>query len=96
MPVNGHNTYVSNTNYEWILNDTYPIGPGRLQELYLYHVPTKRRISLGKFHEPERFKSEWRCDLHPRSDQQGKRVFFDSTHRGKRQMYMIDIEKVIG
>jgi hypothetical protein len=96
MPVNGHNTYIPNTNYEWILNDTYPLGPERMQELYLYHVPTKRRISLGKFHEPEKFYSEWRCDLHPRSDQQGKRVFFDSTHSGKRQMYMIDIEKVVG
>lgn len=96
MPVNGHNTYIPNTNYEWILNDTYPLGPERLQELYLYHVPTKRRVSLGKFHEPERFKGEWRCDLHPRSDQQGKRVFFDSTHGGKRQMYMIDIEEVVG
>lgn len=95
MPENGHNTYIPNTNYEWILNDTYPMGPERLQELYLYHVPTKRRVSLGKFHEPEKFYSEWRCDLHPRSDQQGNRVFFDSTHSGKRQMYMIDIKKII-
>ena len=95
MPLNGHNTYIPNTNYEWILNDTYPLGPNRLQELYLYHVPTKRRVDLGKFHEPQRFNGEWRCDLHPRSDQQGKRVFFDSTHSGKRQMYMINIDQVV-
>ncbi len=96
MTHNGHNTYVPNTNYEWILNDTYPLGDERLQELYLYHIPTRKKVSLGKFHEPENFSGEWRCDLHPRCDQQGKRVFFDSTHNGdKRQMYMIDIENII-
>jgi hypothetical protein len=98
MVENGHNTYVPNTNNEWILNDTYPYQhqEGK-QTLYLYHLPTKRKVILGEFFEPEQYKNEWRCDLHPRCDQQGKRVFFDSTHSGdKRQMYMIDIEKIIG
>lgn len=96
MPVNGHNTYVPNTNQEWILNDTYPSKEDRLQTLYLYHVPTRRKVVLGRFFEPEKFTGEWRCDLHPRCDQQGKRVFFDSTHEGgKRQMYMIDIGGVV-
>jgi len=96
MPSNGHNTYVPGTNYEWILNDTYPKGKERLQELYLYHVPSKRKVILGSFHEPKEFKGEWRCDLHPRCDQQGKRVFFDSTHvGGKRQMFSINIEKIV-
>ena len=66
MRVNGHNTYVPNTDYEWILNDTYPQGEERMQELYLYHVPSKRKVILGRFHEPEKFSGEWRCDLHPR------------------------------
>ncbi len=48
MPVNGHNTYVPNTNYEWILNDTYPQGDGRMQTLYLYHIPTKRKVIFRK------------------------------------------------
>ncbi len=96
MPYNGHNTYVPNTNNEWILNDTYPLGEERLQHLYLFHVPTKKRVDLGSFHQPPKFYSEWRCDLHPRCDQQGKRVFFDSTHNDdQRQMYMIDIEKIV-
>ena len=97
MTRNGHNTYVPNTNYEWILNDTYPVGDERLQELYLFHIPSNRKVTLGKFHEPSKFKGEWRCDLHPRCDQQGKRVFFDSTHEGdSRQMYMIDISEIVG
>ena len=95
MVTNGHITYVPHTNCEWILNDTYPQGEERLQELYLFHVPTSRKITLGKFYEPKEFSGEWRCDLHPRCDQQGKRVFFDSTHEGgKRQVYMIDISEV--
>lgn len=96
MPVNGHNTYVPNTNNQWILNDTYPQGSERLQTLYLYHVPTKRKVILGRFHQPGEFRGEWRCDLHPRCDPAGQRVFFDSTHNGHRQMYMIDIRDIVG
>ncbi len=97
MVVNGHNTYVPNTNHEWVLNDTYPQGDERLQELYLYHVPTGRKVSLGKFHEPTAYSGEWRCDLHPRSSQNGKFVIFDSTHGGDgRQMYMVDISGIVG
>ena len=96
MTVNGHNTYVPNTNDEWILNDTYPQGKERMQELYLYHVPSQRKVILGKFHEPEKFSGEWRCDLHPRTNPQGTKVYFDSTHEGgKRQMYEVDIESVV-
>lgn len=96
MSVNGHNTYVPNTNNEWILNDTYPEGEERLQTLYLYHVPTKRKVILGRFHEPEKFSGEWRCDLHPRTNPSGTTVYFDSTHEGgKRQMYQVDIQDIL-
>ncbi len=96
MTVNGHNTYVPNTNNEWILNDTYPDGEERMQELYLYHVPSERKVILGQFHEPEKFSGEWRCDLHPRCNPQGTKVYFDSTHKGgKRQMYEVDIQDIL-
>ena len=96
MPENGHNTFVPGTDYEWVLNDTYPVGEDRMQQLYLYHLPTSTRVDLGGYHEPAMFRGEYRCDLHPRSDPQGQRVFFDSTHKGgKRQMYMIDIRSVV-
>ena len=97
MTRNGHNTYVPGTNAEWILNDTYPVGKERLQELYLFHVPTGKKVTLGKFHEPSKFTGEWRCDLHPRCNQDGTRVFFDSTHEGgRRQMYAVEIGDVVG
>lgn len=96
MTVNGHNTYVPHTNSEWILNDTYPDKADRLQTLYLYHVPTNRKVILGKFYEPPQFRGEWRCDLHPRISRDGRRVFFDSTHEGdKRQLYSIDISSIV-
>jgi hypothetical protein len=96
MPNNGHNTYVPGTNYDWILNDTYPQGENQIQELYLYHQPSKKRVDLGNFHEPNSFKGEWRCDLHPRCTPDGKYVIFDSTHEGNlRQMYMVKIEDII-
>lgn len=96
MTRNGHNTYVPKTNNEWILNDTYPQGEHREQELYLYHVPSQRKVILGRFHEPKKFTGEWRCDLHPRCNQQGTKVYFDSTHKGgRRQIYEIDIKGII-
>lgn len=95
MTVNGHNTFVPNTNNEWILNDTYP-NQNRLQTLYLYHEPTNRKVNLGKFYEPPIYNGEWRCDLHPRNSRDGKFIIFDSTHGGDgRQMYMVNIEEVV-
>ncbi|WP_235940977.1 twin-arginine translocation signal domain-containing protein [Cyclobacterium roseum] len=95
MDRNGHNTYVPHTNEEWVLNDTYP-DKERMITLYLYHIPSNKKVILGKFHSPERFVGEWRCDLHPRCDQQGRRVFFDSTHEGSRQMYYLNISDIVG
>ena len=92
----GHNTYVPHTDNAWILNDTYPAGPEREQELYLFHTPTNRKVTLGRFHEPPKFRGEFRCDLHPRCDQQGDRVFFDSTHaHNKRQIYSVEIGHIV-
>jgi len=96
MTLNGHNTYVPGTNNEWILNDTYPQGEERLQEMYLFHVPTGRKIILGKFYSPPEYKGEWRCDLNQKCTRDGKKVLFDSTHEGNgRQVYMMDISKII-
>lgn len=95
MPKNGHNTYVPNTNNEWVLNDTYP-DEKRLQNPYLYHVPTDRRIPLGHFYSPAFYTGEWRCDTHPRSSRSGKLVCIDSPHSSGRQLYLIDVSPIIG
>jgi hypothetical protein len=95
MPKNGHNTYVPNTNDEWVLNDTYP-DEKRLQNPYLYHVPTDRRVPLGHFYSPAFYTGEWRCDTHPRSSRSGKLVCIDSPHSSGRQLYLIDVSQIIG
>ncbi len=66
MTENGHQTYLPGTDNEWILNDTYPDKQNRKQTLYLYHVPTGKKVILGQFFEPPEIQGEWRCDLHPR------------------------------
>lgn len=95
MTLNGHNTYLTDT--DWILNDCYPQGDRREQTLYLYHVPTDRRIDLGSFDSPSEYTGELRCDLHPRSSRNGKLVTIDSTHGGNgRQLYLVDVSEVVG
>jgi hypothetical protein len=93
MTVNGHCTYLPGN--EWILNDTYPDSE-RLQHLYLYHVATGQRISLGDFLAPEPYRGEWRCDLHPRSSPDGHTVVIDSAHGGNgRQLYLIEVGEIV-
>jgi len=93
MTVNGHNTYLR--DYRWILNDTYP-DKDRLQHPYLYDTRTAIRYPLGHFLSPPDYKGEWRCDTHPRSSPDGRKVVIDSTHTGGRQMYLIDIGGIVG
>ena len=94
---NGHQSYIPGTNLEWIVTDTYPMGTPRQQHLYLYHVPTKRIVPIGHFDSPPEYGGEWRCDTHPRVSRDGTKVVFDSPCGGNgRQMYLIDIDSVIG
>ena len=98
MPVNGHNTYLAiGDGREWILNDTYPQGKNRQQSPYLYHVPTGARHDIGHFHLPPEYTGEWRCDTHPRSSNDGRKVVIDSPHGGEgRQLWLLDISEIVG
>ena len=96
MTANGHLTYLPHSKNEWILNDTYPQGDAREQIPYVYHIPTRRKIELGRFHSPPEYSGEWRCDTHPRYSHSGRMVCIDSPHEGNgRQMYVIDIRDLI-
>ncbi len=97
MTENGHNTYVPQTDNEWILNDTYPDRKTREQTPYLFHVPSGRKVVLGNFRSPPEYSGEWRCDTHPRSSNDGKTVAIDSPHTGEgRQVHLIDVSDIIG
>ncbi|HRW08367.1 MAG TPA: hypothetical protein P5121_24860 [Caldilineaceae bacterium] len=93
MTLNGHCTYLPGN--EWILNDCYGgQTTGRMQELYLYHVPTGQRRELGAYHTPAGYDGEWRCDLHPRFSPDSRLVTIDSPHGGNgRQMYLVRIQE---
>jgi len=87
---NGHQSYLPDK--QWLVTDTYPKGKDRLQCLYLYHLPTRRAMPLGRFAQPKEYSGEWRCDLHPRLSPDARRACIDSVHGGDgRQMYLVDI-----
>jgi len=94
MTQNGHCSYLPGK--QWILGDTYPQGSRRLQNPYLYHVVTGRRVPLGHFHLPPEYRGEWRCDTHPRFSPDGRSVVIDSPHTGEgRQLHLIDISRIV-
>jgi len=93
MPVDGHNTYVPQ-HPGWILCDAYP-NKKREQVPYLYHEPTDQRIDLGAFYSPPPYQGEWRCDTHPRASRDGRSVVIDSPHGHGRQLYLLDISKIV-
>ncbi|MCG6188554.1 hypothetical protein [Maribellus maritimus] len=95
---NGHITL--HKSGDWILTDTYNIN-GFIY-LYMYHIPTKKFVPLGKLayklggylypYNP----GVLRVDLHPRFTPDGKQVAIDSSHEGfGRQMYLIDISPIV-
>jgi Tol biopolymer transport system component len=73
-----------------ILFDTYP-DKSRMKHLFIYNVETANLNELGEFYESFDYYGETRCDLHPRFSFDGKKVFFDSVHEGKRNLYMMNI-----
>ncbi len=89
MTVDGHVSYLPNTNFEWLLNDTYP-NKERLQTPFLFELKTERKILLGSFYSDKKYAGEWRCDLHPRASRDGRKILIDSVHEDGRQIYMIE------
>ena len=79
-----------------MLNDNYAQPNGNRDQVpYLYHLPTDRRLDLGRFPAGTSYVGEWRCDLHPRASNDGNFVCIDSTHGGNgRQMYLLDLRPV--
>ena len=93
MTRNGHNTYLPGN--EWILNDTYP-DSARMQEVYLFHIATGKRVPLGSFFLPPEYHGEWRCDTHPRFSPDGNSVVIDCPVGAQgRQLVLLDISSIV-
>ena len=63
-----------------------------MKNLFIYNNDTLKLNKLGEFLESFNFYNETRCDLHPRFSFDGKKIFFDSVHSGKRQLYMMELD----
>ena len=73
----------------WLVTDTYP-DKSRMSKIHLYDMNKDKIIRLGKFHQPFKYKKEMRIDLHPKWSWDGKKIFFESGHNGRRQLYSIE------
>lgn len=66
--------------------DSYPNRKG-VQSLYLFDLQLNELTKLGDFHHPINFFGSSRCDLHPRFNYKGDKIFIDSVFSGKRSLY---------
>lgn len=84
----GHPMFDSNKTS--FINDTYPNAEGK-QELMLIKINNDVKVSLGWFDVPKKFQdNDLKCDLHPRWNRDCTKICVDSSHSGKRQVYIID------
>ncbi len=90
---NGHMTY--SPNGRWILSDTYPDDQTHERILFLYDTETGRRHDIGSFYADPDLGKINRCDLHPRWNRAGTQVCIDSVHEHQRQMYVLDVSRVV-
>jgi hypothetical protein len=78
-----------------LIVDTYP-DITRRQRLLLCAPDGSLIEDIGHFYSPRKFSGNAKCDLHPRWDHRGKRICIDSAHRGRRSMYIINLDSPPG
>ena len=89
----GHCTF--SPDRHWILTDTYPNAES-YRTLILYRIADGKRFDLGDFYSQPHLKGPFRCDLHPRFNRNGTAVCIDSSHEGGRQVYILDVNEIVG
>jgi len=92
LTCDGHCSY--SPDGKWILTDTYP-DRERMRTLLLYRPSDGHRVDIGRFFSPEEVGGEIRCDLHPRWSRDGRKVCIDSVHEGHRQIYVMDVSRIV-
>lgn len=93
LVVDGHMSYPPGGT--WFVTDTYPRGPERKRQLFLFNEKTEEVVDLGGYYADAKYDGFFRTDLHPRWSRDGRLITFDSIHEGPRQTYMIDVSDVV-
>lgn len=88
----GHCSY--SPDRQWILYDSYPDSEG-YRHLYLYNVAQNKGLTLASLYSPEVITTDIRCDLHPRWNNAGTAISFDSTHENHRYIYTANLADVM-
>lgn len=97
----GHCTWDDSGRF--MLTDTYADNE-KLRNLYILDYHTNQLYRLGRFYtfpfKDLHMEKKWtepgiQCDLHPKWSFDQKHIYFDSVYEGKRQLYRINIEKII-
>lgn len=70
--------------------DTYP-NRQQFKSLFLMDTQSNELSKVLELYEPFKFFGYTRCDLHPRWSKDGKSIFIDSTHTGKRHVYYLNL-----
>lgn len=89
--VDNHMSY--SPDRKLMLTDSYP-DEKLMQSLTLVDVDKKFGVEMGRFYSITRPIIDLRCDLHPRWNQDGSMISFDSTHEGQHAVYVMDIDQV--
>ncbi len=76
-----------------ILTDCYPDAQ-RMQPIRIFSTGSDICVELGRFYSMPSSVTDLRCDLHPRWNRDGSMLSFDSTHEGRRGVYVIDLEEM--
>lgn len=79
---------------KYMVCDSYPDHTCK-SKLYLVNLENQKIITLGKFHSYYQYQGTVRCDLHPRFNADGTSVTFDSVCDGKRNIYLLDFNKLV-
>lgn len=87
----GHPTVI---NDKFIVTDSYPDYTCKSKLLFI-DLKNKKVTIIGRFYSPKKYQDDYRCDLHPRKDKDENYITIDSVCNGVRNIYHIDINKII-
>jgi len=93
LNLDGHPSF--SPDGKWLITDTYPSKKTRRSSLILYNEENDVMIKVGEFFQPIKFNGQARCDLHPKWSLDGKFISIDSSHSGKRAIYILDVSSIL-